>query len=156
MKVLGRELFRPGRAVSTSRLIAAPAAAIFDVLADPSMHPVIDGSGSVKATRGRPVDRLAMGTTFGMDMEMGASYKILNEVVEFEEDSRIAWRHFHGHIWRYELEPTGNGTTVTETFDYGPARFSLGLEISRFPERNLKGMVKTLERLAAMLTDQPT
>ena len=32
------------------------------------------------------------------------------EVVEFEEDRRIAWRHYGHHIWRYTLEPTDGGT----------------------------------------------
>jgi hypothetical protein len=34
---------------------------------------------------------------------MGASYKITNTVVEFEEGERIAWRHLSGHRWRYEF-----------------------------------------------------
>ena len=35
--------------VTVQRLIPAPAAAIFDLLADPSRHPQIDGSGTVIA-----------------------------------------------------------------------------------------------------------
>ena len=46
-----------------------------------------------------------------MKMKIGAPYKILNEVVEFEEGRRIAWRHFAGHIWRYILEPVGQNST---------------------------------------------
>ena len=34
--------------VSASRLIGAPAQQLFDLVADPTMHPVIDGSGSVR------------------------------------------------------------------------------------------------------------
>ena len=48
----------------------------------------------------------------------GFPYKIRNTVVEFEEGRRIAWRHFGGHRWRYVLEPRGEGTHVTESFDY--------------------------------------
>ena len=35
--------------VSVERVIDAPAAAIFAIVADPSRHPEIDGSGSVKS-----------------------------------------------------------------------------------------------------------
>ena len=56
-------------------------------------------------------------------MRIGAPYKILNQVVEFEEGRRIAWRHFGGHIWRYILEPLGpNATQVTEQFDPSASR----------------------------------
>lgn len=147
MRILGRALFRPGHAVSTSRVIAADPGRIFDVLTDPAMHPVIDGSDTVKATRGRVVERLGLGSTFGMAMDRGAGYRILNTVVEFEEDRLIAWRHFHGHRWRYQLEPVDGGTRVTETFDYGPSRLPLGMEMLGYPERNLVAMVETLQRL---------
>ncbi len=153
VKVLGRKLFRPGHSVSTSRVIAASPEAIFDILADPAMHPVIDGSGTVQTTRGRDVERLQLGTTFGMDMRRGVGYSILNTVVEFEEGRLIAWRHFHGHRWRYELEPVPGGTQVTETFDYSKARTRLGLEIGGYPERNLRGMEATLQRLEQVVTE---
>ncbi len=97
-------------AVSVERVIAAPPEKIFDVLADPSQHPVIDGSGTVKHTRGEEPSRLALGTKFGMSMRLGIPYAITNTVVEFDENRLIAWRHFGGHRWRYELEPAGAGT----------------------------------------------
>lgn len=153
MRILGRELFRPGRSVSTSRVIAARASEIFDILADPAMHPVIDGSGTVKATRGRHVERLELDTTFGMDMRRGVAYPILNTVVEFENDRLIAWRHAHGHRWRYELEEVADGTRVTETFDYSTARTRLTLEVGGVPEQNLVGMAATLERIEQVLTN---
>jgi hypothetical protein len=152
VKVLGRKLFRPGRSVSASRVIAAPAGEIFDILANPAMHPVIDGSGTVQAVRGRDVERLELGTTFGMDMRRGVEYSILNTVVEFEEGRLIAWRHFHGHRWRYQLEPVPGGTQVTETFDYSGARTRLGFEVAGYPERNLRAMEATLERLEQVVT----
>lgn len=137
------------RAVTVERVIAAPARAIFDLIADPAMHPVLDGSGSVRrARRGNPA-RLSLGAKFGMDMRLGIPYRIRNTVVEFEEGRLIAWRHMGGHRWRYELEPTDGGTKVTETFDYSTALSPRGVERLGFPERNRKGMEATLERLAA-------
>lgn len=140
------------RQVSTSRVIAADRQAIFDVIADPLQHPVIDGSGTVQQAREGGPDRLEKGATFGMDMKVGAPYKITNTVVEFEEGERIAWRHFHGHRWRYEFADVDGGTEVTETFDWSRAKSPVALEIARYPKRNLKGMQATLERLDRFMT----
>lgn len=140
------------RKVSTSRIIAGDRQAIFDIIADPSMHPLIDGSGTVKGTRGRAPERLEKGAKFGMDMHAGAKYPIENTVVEFEEGRLIAWRHFHGHRWRYEFADVEGGTEVTETFDWSRAKSKLTIELARFPKRNLAGMKKTLERLDRMVT----
>jgi hypothetical protein len=49
--------------------------------------------------------RLSAGAKFGMDMKLGAPYKIVNTVIEFDEPKVIAWRHFNGHVWRYLFEP---------------------------------------------------
>ncbi|MGH3629531.1 MAG: SRPBCC family protein, partial [Sciscionella sp.] len=81
------------RKVAASRTVPVPAERIFALLADPSRHPLIDGSGTVRASRGGQQERLRMGATFGMDMKMGMPYRITNRVVEFEEGRVIAWRH---------------------------------------------------------------
>jgi hypothetical protein len=143
---------RKERKVSTSRVIAADAQAIFDVLADPAMHPVIDGSDSVKELLDGSPERLSLRATFGMKMDRGTRYRIENTVVEFEEGRLIAWRHFHGHRWRYELEPVEGGTKVTESFDWSRARVKFFLELMGFPKSNLEGMEATLERLDALMT----
>lgn len=83
--------------VAVERVIAAAPQRIFDVLADPSQHPLIDGSSSVRsASRDNPA-RLSKGARFGMSMRLGAPYRVRNTVVEFDEPRRIAWRHFAGH-----------------------------------------------------------
>jgi uncharacterized protein YndB with AHSA1/START domain len=142
------------RKVSVSRVIPADRQAIFDLLADPAMHPKIDGSGTVRDVQEGGPERLSDGARFGMDMKMGAPYKILNTVVEFEEGERIAWRHFHGHRWRYELEDVDGGTKVTETFDWSTAKAKLPLELAGIPRRNEAGMVKTLERLEEVMAQR--
>lgn len=140
------------RVVSASRVIAASPEAIFDLLADPNQHHVIDGSDTVQAARAGNPTRLSKGARFGMDMKMGVPYKITNEVVEFEENRRIAWRHFGHHIWRYELEPVEGGTRVTESFDWSQARFPPFYEWVGYPAKHEGNMARTLARLDAHLT----
>ena len=140
------------RVVVVQRFIAASPAAIFDVLADPTRHPEIDGSGTVKATHGRTPERLSLGAKFGMDMRLGVPYRVRNTVVEFEEDRLIAWRHVGKHIWRYRLEPVDGGTDVTEEFDYRKALSPWFIELMGYPKRNEPEMERTLGRLADAVT----
>lgn len=139
--------------ISASTTIDAPPATVFAIIEDPRQHSRIDGSGSVGAVIEAPERLTAKGDTFTVHMKMfGLPYKIKNTVVELEPGRRIAWRHFGGHRWRYELEPTDDGgTKVTETFDY--SRY-VGLqakliEVLGFPARNRRGIEETLVRLRA-------
>lgn len=138
------------RVVSVSRVIEASPEAIFDVIADPARHGEMDGSGMVQNVRGES-KRLEMGSTFGMDMKFGPlPYRISNKVVEFEEGRLLAWAHFGGHRWRYELEPVEGGTKVTESFDWSTARAPKMIELMGYPKKHPANMEATLERLAAM------
>jgi hypothetical protein len=143
--------------VSAERVIPADAQRIFDVLADPAMHVVLDGSGSVQGTRTGNPKRLALGSQFGMDMKIGVPYRIKNTVVEFEDGRRIAWRHLGRHTWRYELTRVEGGTRVKESWDWSPlgplARF---MSASPMPKRNQRAMERTLERLADHLAANPS
>ncbi len=141
------------KVISVSRVIPAPAQKIFDLLADPAMHSVFDGSGTVKGSRGGNPDRLSLGARFGMDMKLGGRYRVTNRVTEFEEGRRIAWRHMARYTWRYELEPQDGGTKVTESFDtttgLAPAFIIRALGFFR---RNEEGMRKTLENIERHLS----
>ena len=64
------------RKVSVSRVIAASPEAIFAVIDDPSLHPVIDGSGTVTERQARPSTHLKLGDKFGMNMRIGVPYRI--------------------------------------------------------------------------------
>jgi uncharacterized protein YndB with AHSA1/START domain len=142
--------------ISRSRVINAPIGDVFNTLADPTMHSLIDGSGTVfHPVEGAP-ERLSKGATFGMRMKVGVEYKITNTVVEFEEPTRIAWRHVGGHIWRYELRSIDPGSTgevsteVTETFDGRRSKFPPMLILAGYTRRHPKAMELTLERLAGL------
>lgn len=138
------------RSVSVSRVINAPAEAIFAILDNPARHADIDGSGTVKGARGAD-QHLKLGDRFGMDMKMGVPYRISNKVVEYEADRLIAWAHLGGHRWRYELEAVEGGTRVTETFDWSTAKFPPFIELMGYPRKHLPNMERTLERLAALV-----
>lgn len=103
-----------------SESVTIPGAApheVFAHLTDPANHVGAgdhpDVVGPIGATR-----LTGKGDRFGMRMRWrGLPYHVTNTVVEFEPDRRIAWRHFGGHRWRYELAAADGGTTVTESFD---------------------------------------
>ncbi|HXQ62951.1 MAG TPA: SRPBCC family protein [Acidimicrobiales bacterium] len=152
-----------GDVVTTERVIAADPAAIFGLLADASRHPAIDGSGTVKRAKDDAPERLSLGSTFGMSMKMGIGYSMVNTVVEFEENRRIAWqarppgflgRIAAGRVWRYELEPVEGGTRVRESWDISEDHQRLMLRLGGLPKKTESNMEKTLERIAA-LTEPP-
>jgi uncharacterized protein YndB with AHSA1/START domain len=138
------------RSISVSKLIHAPASRIFDLLADPHQHVLLDGSGSVSSVKSAP-KRLALGSTFSMHMKLGLGYVTRNRVVEFEEDRRIAWHHFALFIWRYDLKEVEGGTIVTETFNY-ERPWAFVIIAMGFPERNRAAMESTLQRLETAVT----
>jgi len=150
--------------VSVDRVIEAPAAAIFDVVADASRHPEIDGSGSVVRPKGAVPERLSLGATFGMHMKLGVPYSMTNTVIEFEPDRRIAWqtvlagplgRFIGGRIWRYELEEAVGGTKVTETWDISRDKQAFFLKHGKVGQQTAGSMSKTLDRLA-QITENPS
>jgi len=147
--------------VTVQRLIPAPAEAIFDLLADPSRHHEIDGSGTVVGPRSKGGRRLALGDSFGMDMDWGVNYATKNVIVEFEENRRIAWQTLApaplsyvltGRIWRYELEPVEGGTIVRETWDISKEAFVSRPFVRRLADMTRRNMDKTLQRIEQVVT----
>jgi len=143
--------------VSVDRVIDAPAAALFAVVADATRHPEIDGSGQLVKAKDGASHELKMGSTFGMSMKMGLPYSMSNTVVEFEQDRRIAWRTVQagplgrflgGRIWRYEFEPVDGGTKVTESWDITGDKQAFFLKHHKIGQATATSMSKTLDRLA--------
>lgn len=135
-----------GRTVTSSVVVAAPAAEVFALLANPHRHHEFDGSGTVRGATSGP-ERLALGDRFGMDMKMRLPYRITNRVVEFEQDRLIGWCHPAKAVWRYELEPVDGGTRVTETFDFTGSPVAKGIELFGMHKGNAKSIRDTLRRL---------
>ena len=153
-----------GDVVSVERVIPAPPERIFELISDAGKHPVIDGSGTlVNAKPGAP-QRLTLGSTFGMAMKAGIRYSMVNEVIEYEENKRIAWqarpsgamaRIVGGRIWRYELEPADGGTRVRESWDVSRDKQRFLLKRGPIPRHTRESIEKTLEKIEQLVTSDP-
>ncbi|WP_392426007.1 SRPBCC family protein [Barrientosiimonas humi] len=109
--------------VRATREVRATPETIFELIADPARQPEWDGNDNLgQADAGQRVREV--GDVFRMVL-LGGDKVRENHVVEFEEGRLIAWRPASegeapaGHLWRWELEPTGGGATrVTQTYDW--------------------------------------
>ena len=152
--------------VTASTTIETEPEAVFAVLADPSAHVDIDGTGWVRASLDG--DRItAVGQVFRMAMyhenHPDKDYRIANRVEVFDEPRAIAWQpgqesaetgdlSFGGWIWRYDLEATGpSQTRVTLTYDWSavPAEVREHLQFPPFAPDHLDNSLRHLSDLVA-------
>ena len=142
---------------SVERTISFPPHAIFALVADPTRHPDIDGSGTVRKVKvsGTPLHE---GSTFDMHMKRGFAYSTRSTVVAYEFDRVIAWQTrpitfplgllIGGRVWRYELAEADGGTRVTETWDLRPERNrALVRPLAGDPEADMRSTLQRIEEL---------
>jgi Polyketide cyclase / dehydrase and lipid transport len=138
--------------VSRSVEVAAPAAELYAMAADPRRHHELDGSGTVGDNISVPA-QMAVGSKFSTKMKMyGLPYRITSKVTALEPNKLVEWRHPLGHRWRWEFESLSPTLTrVTETFDYsGAGAIKNGLkyyELMGFRKANTTGIESTLAKL---------
>lgn len=145
------------RTVSATREVFAPAATIFELIADPSQQPRWDGNDNL--TEAAPDQRVrGVGDVFTMVLSTGSIRE--NHVVEFEEGRRIAWlpadpgKPPAGHLWRWELEPTGEATTtVTHTYDW--SQLTDRNRLPRARATTSENLQASLARLAHLAEEPP-
>jgi uncharacterized protein YndB with AHSA1/START domain len=150
--------------ITANITIAAPAETVFDVLADPSTHEAIDGTGWVRqsldgkhVTRSGQVFRVAM----YHDNHPDKDYEMANRVEVFHPPRAIAWQpgqgdddaalEFGGWFWRYDLSPvTPSQTEVTLTYDWSavPAHTREHIGFPPFDSSHLDNSLKHLAELA--------
>jgi uncharacterized protein YndB with AHSA1/START domain len=138
--------------VSASRDVAAPAAAIFELIADPSQQPRWDGNDNLtEAPTGQRVH--AVGDVFTMTLTNGHVRE--NHVVEFEEGRLVAWQPSEpgsarpGHLWRWQLEPLDEARTrVVHTYDW--TRLTDEKRLVRARATTSDKLRASLDRLAAL------
>ena len=121
---------------------------MFELIADPSLHPEWDGNDNLaNAAPGQRVR--SVGEVFSMTLTRGSVRE--NHVVEFVEGRIIAWKPAEpghtpvGHLWRWEVQPIDDECSrVVHTYDWteltDPSRYPraqattserLGLSVDR-------------------------
>jgi uncharacterized protein YndB with AHSA1/START domain len=151
--------------ISVVRTINAPAQAVFDVLADPSTHPAIDGTGWVRESLSGGKRLTETGQVFRMAMyhenHPDKDYEMANRVEVFDPPHAIAWQpgqgpddanvEFGGWFWRYDLKPVGAAQTeVTLTYDWSqvPPHLREHIGFPPFDVQHLHNSLKHLGELA--------
>ncbi|OBF06557.1 polyketide cyclase [Mycobacterium sp. ACS4054] len=140
------------RVVSATRVIAANAARIFELIADPARQPSWDGNDNLASSA--PGQRVrGVGDVFKTTLTNGAVRE--NHVVEFVEGSKIAWRPAEprkeppGHLWRWELSPVNAElTTVTHTYDWTALNDATRMERARATTPDM--LRESIDRLAVV------
>jgi hypothetical protein len=148
----------PVERFEVSRPIAADAATIFAVLADPAGHVAIDASGMLMSATGEPV--ASVGDRFTVHMDRDALrdvplelYDVDVVISEFQRDRLIAWTVVGvtpkpiGHVYGYRLEPYEHGTVVTSFYDWSAIDDAWRAR-NIFPVINERGLRATLGILA--------
>jgi uncharacterized protein YndB with AHSA1/START domain len=154
--------------VSATTTISAAAATVFAVLADPSRHAALDGTGRVRdsldgqrLTGPGQIFRVAMHHENHPD----GNYEMANEVLAFEPPRVISWRpgyvspgtgelEFGGWIWRYDLTQLGpDETEVILSYDWS-AVGPVPRQHIQFPPFARDHLDNSLSHLAAIVAPQ--
>lgn len=154
---------REQETVSATLTVDVPAARVFAVLADPTAHAAIDGTGWVQ----EPLDRAPLtevGQIFRMDMyhanHPDGDYQVVNKVQVLDPLRTIGWLtgydkgdgqlEFGGWIWRYDLEPLGPAeAAVTLTYDWSAVP-QFRREYIQFPPFGPDHLTNSLHHLAEL------
>ncbi len=149
--------------LSATLTVAASATRVFAVLADPTTHAAIDGTGWVQ----EPADRAPLteaGQLFRMDMHHGnhpnSDYQVVNKVQVLHAPRAIGWLtgqetddghlEFGGWFWHYDLVPLGPAeTVVTLTYDWSAVPPSIR-EYIQFPPFGPDHLINSLHHLAEL------
>jgi hypothetical protein len=150
--------------LQASKVIDAPAADIFAILANPDRHQEIDGAGMLRGVEGEAQPIAAIGQVFVMNMHQPdlGDYRMVNSVTAFVPDARIGWAPridpncelasklgdmaVGGHTYTYDLSEGEDGTTVTQTYEWMSVKDPQFLEM--FPLVSEEQLVGTLDRIA--------
>jgi uncharacterized protein YndB with AHSA1/START domain len=120
--------------ITVSKTVNASPEALFAVLSSPAQHQAIDGSSMLRGTDTSKVNGVGDEFIMKMNNEALGDYEMKNEVVAYEENRTIGWApSLHpidgysdklgdiraiGHTYTWHLEPEGNGTKVTQVYDW--------------------------------------
>jgi len=149
--------------INATTTVNAGADVVFDVLADPSTHEAIDGTGWVRQSLdGKRLTEV--GQVFRMmmyhDNHPDKDYEMANRVEVFDPPRAIVWRpgqgdddanlDFGGWTWRYDLKPVGQSQTeVTLTYDWSAVPQEIRQPIG-FPPFDISHLENSLKHLAEL------
>lgn len=155
--------------VYATRTVAVPAERVFAVLADPSTHASIDGTGWVQAAVA-PAPLTEVGQIFRMNMyhanHPGGDYRVVNQVVVLESPHVIGWTtgsesddgemELGGWIWRYDLLALGPDTTeITLSYDWSGVPPHIRARGIQFPPFGPEHLPNSLDHLAGLAASVP-
>ncbi|MFG3550071.1 polyketide cyclase [Streptomyces sp. NPDC047725] len=155
--------------MSATLVVAASAASVFAVLADPAAHRAIDGTGWVREAVD-PAPLTEAGQIFRMAMyhpgHPDGDYRTVNKVQVCDPPRALAWLtgrelddgrfEFGGWLWRYDLVPLGPaGTEVTLTYDWSAVPRFVRERGIRFPPFGPDHLTDSLHHLARLATGHP-
>jgi hypothetical protein len=146
--------------------IPAPAETVFDVLADPTTHPAIDGTGWLReAVDPEPLtdDGQIFRVAMYHDGHPNKTYEMANKVLVCDRPRAIAWEpgqdaagdgnlSFGGWTWRYDIRSVGSSQAhVTLTYDWSAVAPDLReyIQFPPFDSAHLENSLKHLSDLAA-------
>ena len=157
--------------LAATTTVDAPVQTVFDVLADPTTHAAIDGTGWVGRPRSdKPLT--GSGQIFRMAMyhenHPDQHYETANRVEVFEPPRAVAWKTgsapgrptslgaaddeltYGGWIWRYDLAPIDDDRTdVTLTYDWSAVPSEVR-ELIGFPMFEPSHLDNSLRHLAGL------
>jgi uncharacterized protein YndB with AHSA1/START domain len=154
--------------ISATKVIDAPADAVFAVLADPNQHTELDGGGMVKGPEGTAGPIGGIGQTFTMNMHQDAlgDYRMINIVTAYVPDARIGWgpsmdpdcdaaKNFEGvdvsgHTYTWDLREAEGRTEVTETYEWTGVKDPQFEKL--FPLVSQEDLERSLDKLAAAVS----
>ncbi|MEJ2865356.1 hypothetical protein [Actinomycetospora flava] len=155
--------------IEVSRVVHAPAARVFALLADPRRHVDIDGSGLLRGSDADPIT--GVGQTFAMYMHRGdlGDYRVINTVREYVPYACLGWapdldRSWScslvdmlagvttgGHTYTYRLREVSDGTEVTQTYDWADVKDPTVASFCPFISSD--EMSETLARIASTVEE---
>lgn len=150
--------------LSATLTLTASATRVFAVLADPTTHAAIDGTGWVQEAPDR-TPLTEVGQIFRMDMHHtdhpNGDYQVVNKVKVLDAPRAIGWLtgqekddgqlEFGGWVWRYDLVPLGPAATeVTLSYDWSAVPPYVR-EYLQFPPFGPEHLINSLHHLAELL-----
>ncbi|MBW0090196.1 SRPBCC family protein [Pseudonocardia sp. KRD-184] len=153
--------------LQATKVIDAPAEAVFAVLSDPNRHSAIDGADSIRGVEGTTPPISGIGQVFTMNMHADdlGDYRMVNSVTAYVPGARVGWApkvdptcelaeklegmDASGHTFTYDLREVDGGTEVTSVYDWTGVKDPQFEKM--FPRVSQEQLAGTLDRLASAM-----